>query len=73
MVNLEIFGSIFKWTIHLKVPILPLCWQLLKQVFSFLIVPCNNNISLELQNYHIDNAIRSCMRAKPKQTNKKVL
>lgn len=61
-------GSNFKWTIHLQVLVLPLRWQLLKQVFSFLIVCCNNNISLELQNYHVDNAIRGCMRAKPKQT-----
>lgn len=57
-------GSNFKWAI------LPLCWQLLKQVFSFLIVCCNNNISLELHNYHIHNAIRTCMRTKPKQTKK---
>lgn len=61
-------GSNFKGTIHLQVLVLPLRWQLLKQVFSFLIVCCNNNISLELQNYHIDNAIRGCMRAEPKQT-----
>lgn len=65
MVDLEISGLNFKRTIHLKGPIPSQHLKLLKQVFSFLIIHCNNNIKLKLQNYHIQ---RGCMRSQPKHT-----
>ena len=68
MVYLEISEPSFKWTVHLKAPVPFQDLQLLKWVFSFLIVHCNNHISLELRNYPIGNPIR--MTATPKQTNK---